>query len=287
MVHVRAPAKINLRLVVLAREETGFHQIETLFAALSLHDEITFESGAPGIRLRVEGAQLEAGEDNLVTRAAAAFHAQTGIDPALDITLHKRIPVGAGLGGGSSDAAATLHALDQMHGEPLGAAALHRIACSLGSDVPWFLSGAPFALAWGRGERCLRILPPEDRAVVIGMADRPVSTAIAYGRLAAARASTAQAPRDPLPDAARLTTWDGIAAVAVNDFEAALLSDLPGARTLLDTFAAAGAQIARMTGSGSAVFGIFTDDAAANDAGQRAAAALPGAWLVTTRTAFR
>lgn len=283
---VRARAKINLRLVALARETTGFHQIESIFASLELADELSFESGGAGIRLSVHGAELGPVQDNLVMRAAVAFHAATRIEPALHIVLHKHVPAGSGLGGGSSDAAATLLELNRIHGNPLNAAALHRIACGLGSDVPWFLSGAPFAVAWGRGERCLRIPPPPDAAVAIGIADPPVSTAVAYAELAAARAETPQPPPVPLPDAARLATWDGIASVAHNDFEHAL-PRLHGARTLLEVFTAAGARIARLTGSGSAVFGIFDDDATARAAADSARQALPHATLIATRTAFR
>lgn len=216
---VRAPAKINLRLTILAREQTGFHQIETLFALVDLADEIRIDAGAPGVRLTVEGADLGPAEHNLAVRAARAWFVAANVEPCLDIHLVKHIPAGSGLGGGSSDAAAVLAALDAAADVPLGLAPLLRIARTLGSDVSFFLHGAPYAIAWGRGERCLPISPPPDRSIVLGIADPPVSTARAYERM---DPRTANEPIHWLPNARELGTWNGVARVASNDFERVL-----------------------------------------------------------------
>ena len=286
MARVTAPAKLNFRLMVLAREEDGFHQIETLFARIRLADEIDIAPGTNGIRLRVANAQLGPPEDNLVFRAAVAFQLRIARTLDLDIELDKHVPAGAGLGGGSSDAAATLMELNRMHGAPLAAHELHALATTLGSDVPFFLSPAPFAIAWGRGERILPLTPPPDAHVLIGIADQPVSTAEAYALLAAHRRSHAHAPLPPLPAHVDLARWEMIARYAVNDFEDVLLSLLPGAAALRQCFERAGAMIARLTGSGAAVFGIFQDAARLDAAAATASAIAPHAQLIRTQTEF-
>lgn len=150
---LRAPAKLNLHLAVLARETSGYHQIETVFCALELADRLEVRRAGAGIVLEVDGADLGPSEENLAHRAARTFYEAAAIAPEAEIRLEKHIPVGAGLGGGSSDAAAAMRALNMLHGTPLDEAALLQAAATLGSDVPFFLSGGPLALAWGRGER--------------------------------------------------------------------------------------------------------------------------------------
>ncbi|HEV7589378.1 MAG TPA: hypothetical protein VGO40_14775, partial [Longimicrobium sp.] len=162
-VELAAPAKVNLRLCILAREESGYHALETLLCAISLADQIVVTRGDAGIRLTVEGG-VDVGPPgrNLAVRAAERFYREMGAAPAIDLHLTKHIPAAAGLGGGSSDAAAVLRALNALHGEPLPPAALLRMAIELGADVPFFVCGSPFALAWGRGERVMPLppLPP-------------------------------------------------------------------------------------------------------------------------------
>lgn len=280
---VAAPAKINLRLAILTRESDGFHEIETLFARLQLADEIRIATGAPGIRLTVEGAELGDPEQNLVTRAVRAWAAATDEQPHFDITLVKRIPAGSGLGGGSSDAAAILVALNEMSGRPLDRGALLELGGRLGSDVPFFIAGAPLALATGRGDQCRPLPPPSDRAVLLAVADAPMSTARAYALVDEASA-TGRTPR--LPDVALPDTWDDIAAIAHNDFEAVLLPMLPGAGRLLEIFRSHGSGAIAMTGSGSAVFAIYDEPAAYLAALESIRSELPRAWFALTRTDF-
>src|SRR5690606_6718842 len=180
-IHWEAPAKVNLRLVVLAREASGFHQLETIFCAIDLADTITAQRAEPGIELEVVGARLGEPQENLVWRAASAFFRTSGIAGGARLRLDKRIPVGAGLGGGSSDAASTLHALNALYGRPLGPRSILELAAELGSDVPFFAAGRPFALAWGRGGRLLPFpaLPPAP--TVVGVPDFSIATVYAYG----------------------------------------------------------------------------------------------------------
>lgn len=286
MLRIAAPAKLNLRLIVLARESSGFHQIETLFATLRLADELVLTPGEPGLRLRVEGADVGPTERNLVVRAATAFQRATGIQPSADLVLIKHIPAGSGLGGGSSDAAAMLAALQRIHGDPLDRTALVQVARELGSDVPYFLHGSPFALAWGRGERCLPLDPPPDRPVLLGIPTDTIATADAYADLARYRQAGHGAAPDPLPPSTELSKWATIARLARNDFEAIILPRLEEARHLIEVFTEAGATVARLTGSGSAVFGIFEDERDCEGAEQRAAGRVPAARLIRTATAF-
>lgn len=150
---VRAPAKINLNLRVLGKNHhTGFHDIETWMAPLTLADELLVEtSTAPGIQLSCSGAELPENEGNLAWRAADLFLRTIKSSGGVRLELHKMIPHGAGLGGGSSDAASVLMALNELHEKPLDRSSLLSLAAELGSDVPFFILGEP-AMARGRGE---------------------------------------------------------------------------------------------------------------------------------------
>lgn len=146
------PAKVNLRLRVLRRREDGFHEIESLFAPLSLCDELTIlPNEKPGIDFSCDDPALSSGEENLVVRAARIFFRETKTEAQVRIELRKKIPHGAGLGGGSSDAASTLLGLNALAGNPLPRLRLTNLAAELGSDVPFFLSESA-AICQGRGE---------------------------------------------------------------------------------------------------------------------------------------
>ncbi len=147
-----APAKINLSFKILRRRADGFHEIETLMAPLALCDELTIEPDDSGLAFTSDDPSLPSGDDNLVVRAARAFFAAIAQEPRVRIELKKKIPHGAGLGGGSSDAASTLLGLNQLHEGPLDSARLTSVAAEIGSDVPFFLAQGP-AHCRGRGER--------------------------------------------------------------------------------------------------------------------------------------
>src|SRR6266513_5450312 len=150
---VLAPAKINLSLKILGRRSDGFHEIETVIAPISLYDEIKVEkrSGKTGIVFRCDVPSVPQGDDNLVVRAAKAFVAKAKIDAAISIELQKKIPHGAGLGGGSSDAASTLLGLNELFEAGLEQGDLLKLAAQIGSDVPFFVVRGP-AICRGRGE---------------------------------------------------------------------------------------------------------------------------------------
>ena len=142
-IKVLCPAKVNLYLRVVGRRPDGYHEVVTVMQPLTLADVLTVSLGGEGISLRCDRPELPQGEENLVWRAARRFQEETGLLPGVRLTLAKRIPVAAGLGGGSSDAAGTLLALNELAGKPLADSRLHHLASRLGADVPFFLAREP------------------------------------------------------------------------------------------------------------------------------------------------
>lgn len=267
---VRAHAKINLILRVLAREESGFHTLETLFARLAIGDVVTVRITDNSRSVDCDPPIPGPPEQNLAWRAAVAFAESVGWPQGFAIEIEKRIPVGGGLGGGSADAGAVLRALAALSPNQVREAELLSIASSLGSDVPFLTTAAPLALAWGRGERMLALPPLPERDVLLVIPSFSVSTAAAYSWLAASRAaSTTAAPRPPrtssfrasptpqLLSLADLATWPSVASLATNDFEPAVTAHHPELSTALASLRDSGASIALLSGSGSTLFGIF------------------------------
>jgi 4-diphosphocytidyl-2-C-methyl-D-erythritol kinase len=281
-VEVAAPAKVNLFLRVLAREESGYHALETLFCALSLADTVRVVRGAPGVRLHVEGG-VDTGpaERNLCVRAAERFCRALGAEPAVDIHLAKKIPSAAGLGGGSSDGAATLRALNALHGEPLGRADLLRMAIELGSDVPFFLCGSPLALAWSRGERLLPLPPLPPRPVIVAHPGVAMPTAEAFRRIAERRGGGYAPDARALP-IDRLRDWDSVATLAENDFQDVVAEEIPFIHLATSALRQGGARIAMMAGSGSSVFGVFDSDDARDQTLERMRGLRMRAWAAQT-----
>ena len=183
-VTVRAPAKVNLHLSVGASRADGFHELVTVFHAISLYDEVT-ATPAHDLSLRIRGegeGTLPDDDDNLVIRAARLLAARTGVDAACRLELVKKIPVAAGLAGGSADAAATLVACDSLWGTGLGRAELLELAAELGSDVGFGLTGGT-ALGTGRGERLTPVLAAGRWHWVLAIADDGLSTPQVYAEL--------------------------------------------------------------------------------------------------------
>jgi 4-diphosphocytidyl-2-C-methyl-D-erythritol kinase len=261
---VVAQAKINLSLRILAREPSGYHQLETLYCRVALGDELTVRVDTADRTLDVDGdAMPQEGlgptDQNLAWRAASAFADAAGWPAGFSIRVDKRIPVGGGLGGGSADAGAVLRALNHLAPEPLSPERLVEIGGSLGSDVPFLTQDAsPFALGWGRGARLLTLPALPSRQVMLFVFGHGVSTKDAYGWLARTPV--------PLPGAAlmrwdALSNWREVATFAHNDLESVVQ---PRFRLIEMTLAAArkGIQgghfgpdaMALMSGSGASVF---------------------------------
>src|SRR5438128_3239113 len=180
-VQVFAPAKINLSLKVLGRRDDGFHEIETLIAPISLCDEIKIERQAKGIDFQCDDLSVPQGDENLVVRAAKAFFDQTKQKGGISIKLQKRIPHGAGLGGGSSDAAATLLALNQIFETKLSREELAKLGSTIGSDVSFFIFGLA-AICKGRGEIVTPTKLKKKLSILLLKPGFSVSSAWAYSR---------------------------------------------------------------------------------------------------------
>src|SRR6266699_6029412 len=180
-VQVFAPAKINLSLKILGRRDDGFHEIETLIAPIGLCDEIKIKKNEGGIEFHCDDPSVPKGDDNLAIRAAQAFVAATKLKPAVSIELKKKIPHGAGLGGGSSDAASTLLALNELFETSLPREALAKIAEMIGSDVPFFIFQSA-AVCKGRGELVSPIKLRKQLPILLLKPQFGVPTAWAYSR---------------------------------------------------------------------------------------------------------
>jgi 4-diphosphocytidyl-2-C-methyl-D-erythritol kinase len=282
---LQAHAKLNLWLHVLAREESGYHSIETLLQRLRLSDEVTLTRIPGEIRLEVVGdATVPADESNLCWQAAEALGRHLP-DPGVHIRLEKRIPAGAGLGGGSADAAAVLSGLNRLCGYPVGELELEGIAGELGSDVPFGLCPSPVALAWGRGRRLLPMNPTAPRPVLILVPGDPIAAGDAYGWLAEDRAAGLGSPPGPaiLPPPSDLLDGAARGPIGVNDLEPPVFRRHPELRRLRDDLAGLGARHAFLCGSGSCVAGLFDDDSA-RDAAERACLEAGGTRTISTHT---
>ncbi len=252
-----ALAKVNLFLRVLAKEESGYHGVETLLCLIGLADAVQAERReGRGVTVDVSGADVGPAEDNLALKAATSVLESVGHPFAIHLALTKRIPVRAGLGGGSSDAAAALHLANRLAGDAIPRHELLQLAARLGSDVPFFVTGAPLALAWNRGERMLR-LPPLPPAPALLLTPRvSVSTAEAYGWVDAARQSAGRRGAVAL-DLDALSGWGDIARMAGNDFESPVFGRHPEVRTAFEALVGTRPLLCRMAGPGSTLFAIY------------------------------
>ena len=257
-VRATAPAKVNLILRVLGREASGYHALETVFCGISLADVVEVrESTESGIAFVASGAvEMGPPERNLVVRAAERFYHGLGEEPRVRIALEKRIPAGAGLGGGSSDAAATLLALNEFHGRPLPSRTLMRWGGELGSDVGFFLCGGPLALGWSRGERLLPLPPLPPLPILVAHPGTPIAPPEAFRRHSERRGESYAPPAAvlalPWP-----SDWEAIGDVAENDFLEPAVEIVPAIGEGLKMIRDAGAIVALLAGSGSSIFGIF------------------------------
>lgn len=249
---VRAPAKLNVILEVLGRRADGYHDLWSVLVLADLCDTVTVASRRRGIRLTVGPPVVPAGPENLAFRAAETFFETWARPAGAAITLRKRIPVGAGLGGGSSDAAAVLAALNAMTGRPLARAQLVELAAGLGSDVPFFFSGGA-ALITGRGEQVADLPPPQTRWLVLALAGEPISTAWVYGRLPPGER---RVPDPNWTAAAAAGQTEALLGMAFNRLEEVVFAARPDLAALKARLAELGAGPVGLTGTGAAVFGF-------------------------------
>lgn len=273
---VLAPAKINLGLSVLGRFPNGYHSIHTLFAALELGDLLQIEPIKEGIELRVLGSDLSAGSDNLVYRVAEIYLEAIGWPGGIRIVLDKRLPIAAGLGGGSSDAARVLRVLSEIY--PVYASLdLSAIAENLGADVPFFLQPG---LSEGRGiGDQLRPLPPIDQHVVLLNPDIKLMSAWAYKYLLPSEWQSeldVKAIMEALKSGQEPPYW--------NTLEIPVFRLEPSLAELKAALQQAGLYGCLMSGSGSTLFGLATDADHAAFVAQKLSEQFPRFWIRATRT---
>lgn len=255
-----SPCKVNLLLNILGRRPDGFHELETVFQPAPVFDLLRFERGGAEVQLTCSDPALPLDSSNLVHRAARALLAAAAVRDGVRIHLEKRIPAAAGLGGGSSDAATTLLALNDLFGQPLNTNQLYTLAVSLGSDVPFFLQSQP-ALATGRGENIQPLEPfPALRSAALLLIHPGfgISTAWAYGQLAHFPSALNGRPGRAQKLIQLLATADLAAARAefFNSLEAPALKKFPLLSLYQDFLRANGAAATLMSGSGSTTFAI-------------------------------
>jgi 4-diphosphocytidyl-2-C-methyl-D-erythritol kinase len=260
---VRAFAKINLALYVLGRRPDGFHEIATVLQAVDLADSLSFAPGGDGLTFTTTDSTLPTDEQNLVVRAARLLERETGRSLPVAIHLEKMVPVGAGLGGGSSDAAATLWALDRLFELGYDTGRLRQLGATLGSDVPFFLSSGQ-ALATGRGERLKELDLPIEYGVTIAYPGLEIRAAEAYARTKTSLTNPlADCSFGRYPSPEEFWAWIGS---HDNDLACGITATYPVVARGIEAMRSLGARHAGMTGSGSAVFGLFSSLDAAGEA---------------------
>ena len=280
---IEAPAKVNLYLHVTGRRADGYHLLDSLVAFAAIGDTLDIEPADEFALVNTGpfGAVLDPGPDNLVLRAARSLAAEAGVHDGARLTLTKRVPVAAGLGGGSADAAATLKGLAQLWGIEIGAADLARLGVDLGADVPVCLYGRP-AYVSGIGEKIEPAPALPETPLVLANPGTPVLTAAVYkaqGGRFGQPARFADAPADATALAALLARRENGLARAALEIEPAI------AATLAALEDAPGCLLARLCGSGPTCYGIFADAAAAKTAADALGGAHPHWWVTATRLA--
>jgi len=261
---VSAPAKVNLHLAVLDRRQDGFHNIESVFLAVDLADTLHFEQvkGENSVEIVMEPRSVSIPvEKNIIFRALSLFKAKTGYSKGLKIRVEKRIPIGGGLGGGSSNAASALLALNKLAGNPLNRDLLLEMGASLGSDVPFFLYDTAAARVTGRGEK-IEALPPPKLFLTLVKPGFSSDTAAAYRLLDKKREGKEVVTPKPVES---ITAFDAFYNDFLPVFEEAEKSTYD---EIISRLRALGADYANLSGSGSTCFGVFGDRAKAEQAAQ-------------------
>ncbi|MCS6830546.1 MAG: 4-(cytidine 5'-diphospho)-2-C-methyl-D-erythritol kinase [bacterium] len=284
VVSLTSYAKVNLTLDVRERLPSGYHLLQSVMQQISLADEVVVRlCHEEGIRVDCTDPAIACDRTNLAWRAAEEFYNRLGESPRVHITLHKQIPAQSGLGGGSSNAATTLRALNILYGQPLSARDLRSLAVSIGSDVPFFLPGGT-ALVEGIGEVVTPLPVPASCPLVVAVPSAGVSTRWAYQRIDGERALAAEgelpAPRTPAMVNALRSGLNWLPLLH-NDFEEVVLPEYPEIQRVKLLMMSSGAEAALLCGSGCGVMGVYADEAAAHRALLRLRRAGIRAWLCT------
>lgn len=266
---LRAYAKINLGLQILGKRPDGYHDIETIFHQIDLYDEIDIVHNESGVHFTTDSPNVPADASNLCVRAATILHDLTGAQGGVEITLRKRIPIGAGLGGGSTDAATVLKGICKLWDLDISLQELHLLSSGLGSDVPFFLNGGT-AYATGRGEKLEPLNLSMPYWIVVVTPPVHISTVWAYTnfvlnphlRRENIKAVVTDGLREPRMLVNKLR----------NDFEPLVFQQYPEIMRVKELLVKGGADFALMSGSGSSVFGLFSNEPYAKEITEQLAA---------------
>ena len=260
-IRLKANAKINIVLDVVGKRKDGYHELKTLFYETQIHDVIDFKkSDKCGIRISCNDDAVPLGEKNIVYKASKLLFDKYAPDAGIDIHIEKNIPHGAGLGGGSSDAAATLKAVNVLYGLKLSNSELETIGAKIGADVPFFISGGA-AYACGIGDKLTSLSAYNIKmpSLIVIKPDFNISTAEAYGALD----QEAELYHPDADEAVRrfiAGDVNGVCDIAGNSFEKPIFKLYPQIEAIKQSLLNDGAMASVMTGSGSAVFAFFSDE---------------------------
>lgn len=256
-VSIEAPAKINLFLEILGKRDDGYHEIETVMQEIDITDLLRFKEIEEGVRLECEDNSIPLNEDNLVYKAAKLIQRECGIKKGALIRLEKRIPVGAGLGGGSSDAAATLKALNLLWKIGLSDAELVELASKLGSDVAFFIEGKT-SLCKGRGEKVYPIESNSKLNYIVIFPNINVSTKAIYENV---RLDLTKKRKDVsfLKEELRSSNAFSLGKLLFNRLEETIFAQYPDLRKIKDSLKCFGFRGILVSGSGSSIFGLCSD----------------------------
>jgi 4-diphosphocytidyl-2-C-methyl-D-erythritol kinase len=276
---VRAPAKLNLYLRVVGKRPDGYHDIETIFERIDLADELTMDLHPRTLEMSCSDPALPCGDGNLVMRAALLLRQEGGVSAGARLRLEKRIPIAAGLGGGSADAAAALTGLNRLWDLKFPHNRLLELASQLGSDVPFFLGAEAFAIGRGRGDRCEPLASSARLSHVLITPPERLSTADVYA--GAQFNLTAGKPSISIvAHALRNGSLGELAGGLWNDLAPEAIRRCPIIATIQASLREQGCFGALVSGSGSAVFGLLADGAQAQEAASRIRARAPRGWRI-------
>jgi 4-diphosphocytidyl-2-C-methyl-D-erythritol kinase len=255
---LHSPAKINLRLEILGKRNDGYHEIRTIIQKISFYDDVTLKvSTQKGIKVKVDNPTIPADNKNLAYKAAFLLMEDQKISAGVSIHIKKKIPAGAGLGGGSSNAATTLQGLNRLFKLNLKDKYLQQFSMSLGADVPFFLSGSGTALATGIGEKLKPLKLQKKLWFLLILPDFSISTSWAYNTYSRYNILTKRKKNIKIKNSIR--TFDGVISLLLNDFESIVIPLYPEIKTIKNNLIRAGAAGSLLSGSGSSVFGVFSN----------------------------
>lgn len=262
---IHAYAKINLGLRVIRKRSDGYHDLETIFHSIDWHDEVAIQTGGQSVTLSSDDPRIPTDESNLCLKAALQLRSYTHTSHGAQLHLAKHIPAGSGLGGGSSDAAAVLRGLTALWNLNLGYSDLMKIAASIGADVPFFVTGGS-AIATERGDRITPLTLEVPYWILVVVPPVHISTAWAYQQIRTDPNKTPSLLPFATADSLHIDT---LIPHLVNDFEPVVFKEHPVIAAVKHTLIEGDAIAAQMSGSGSAVFGLFADEESVARAARR------------------